>query len=85
VNDIEKRLVKCFQVVFPDMPEIQAPTATQESVDAWDSLATVTLVTVIDDEFCVELDVERLAEMTSYRSFCECLTAAMQYGRNSSF
>jgi acyl carrier protein len=85
VNDIEKRLVKCFQAVFPDMPEAQTLAATQELVEAWDSLATVTLFTVIDDEFRVELDVERLAEMTSYRSFYECLTAALQYGRNSSF
>jgi acyl carrier protein len=85
MNDIEKRLIKCFQAVFPGMAEVQVLAATQESVEAWDSLATVTLVTVIDDEFRVELDVERLAEMTSYRSFYECLTAAMPYGRNSSF
>jgi acyl carrier protein len=83
MNDLEKRLIKCFQAVFPDMPEAQALAAAQESVEAWDSLATVTLVTVIDDEFRVELDVEHLAEMTSFHRFYEQLMAA--HGRDSSF
>jgi len=84
MNDIEKRLSKCFRAVFPDMAEAQTLAATQESVEAWDSLATVTLVTVIDDEFRVELDVEYLAEMTSFGKFYEFLTAAIQNGRDSS-
>jgi acyl carrier protein len=41
-------------------------TATQDSVRAWDSVATITLINVIDDEFHVLLDYEHLGE---YRSF----------------
>jgi acyl carrier protein len=85
MNDVEKRLVKCFQAVFPGIAGTHALAATQESVEAWDSLATVTLVTVIDDEFCVELDLEYLADMTSFDKFYEYLTAAIQHGRNPSF
>ena len=76
MNDVTPRLIRCFQAVFPDMPEAQIPAATQQSVPTWDSVATVTLVNVVDEEFNVELDLEQLDQFDSFESFERHLSAA---------
>jgi acyl carrier protein len=60
------RLASCFQTVFPGLPAARIDDATQESVDAWDSVAGITLITVIEDEFGVMLDLERSPELASF-------------------
>jgi acyl carrier protein len=42
------------------------PMADQGSVESWDSVAAITLVSVIEDEFQVTLDLELLPELTSF-------------------
>lgn len=66
MDDVRTRLVGCFQTVFPDLEAQQIPAASQETVAAWDSVATVTLITVIEDEFGVTVDLERLQEFDSF-------------------
>ena len=72
-NEIEKRLKVCFRTVFPDLPEEQIPSASQATVSAWDSLATVTLVNMIDQDFGIELDLDELGELESFASICACI------------
>jgi acyl carrier protein len=66
MTDVDRRLIGCFQVIFPDLRETEIPHATQDSVAAWDSVATVTLANVIEEEFGIEVDLERLAELDSF-------------------
>jgi acyl carrier protein len=35
-------------------------------VEAWDSVAGLTLLNVVEDEFRVTVDLERLSELTSF-------------------
>ena len=63
---MDTRLVSCFQVVFPHLPQVGIPAAEQDSVEAWDSVAGITLLNVIEDEFRVTVDLERLPELTSF-------------------
>jgi acyl carrier protein len=72
-NDIEKRLKECFRIVFPDLPEGQISSASQATVSAWDSIATVTLVNMIDQEFGIELDLDRLSELDSFTNISACV------------
>lgn len=58
-NNVEERLRVCFRTVFPDLPEKDISSASQTHVAAWDSEATVPLVSVIDDEFGVELGLDK--------------------------
>jgi acyl carrier protein len=58
--------VTCFQTVSPDLPEAEIPAATQASVAAWDSVAVITLVNVIEDEFGIQVDFDLLAELDSF-------------------
>jgi acyl carrier protein len=76
MNDLSTRLVSCFQLVFPQLPADQIPSATQDSLAAWDSVAAITLVAVIEEEFRVELDLERLADLTSFSAILAYLQTA---------
>jgi acyl carrier protein len=62
----EHRLITCFQTVFPDLPEASIPTATQATVPAWDSIAAITLVNVIEEEFQFQMDFDLLGELDSF-------------------
>ena len=66
MNDVKPRLVKCFHAVFPNLSEAELVSATQDSNEAWDSIAAVTLANVIEEEFSIEMDFERLAELNSF-------------------
>jgi acyl carrier protein len=67
MDDTRKRLTNCFQVVFPDLPEATIPTASQATISEWDSVAAITMVGVIEDEFGVELDLDDLADLDSFQ------------------
>jgi acyl carrier protein len=66
MDDVARRLTKCFQVVFPDLPEAKIAFASQSSVETWDSIATVTLGNVVEEEFSLEMDFEILPELNSF-------------------
>ena len=68
MDDVRTRLRSCFQVVFPDLSEAKIEAARQDNIAGWDSVATITLVNVAEDEFRVEFDLERLAEFTSFEA-----------------
>lgn len=72
-NEVEMRLKDCFRTVFPDLPVDQISSASQATVRAWDSIATVTLISMIDEEFGVELDLDKLSELDSFTSICACI------------
>ncbi len=66
MTDVQSRLVDCFAAVFPDLPAEEIPTATMDGVEAWDSLGTVTLLSVVQEEFGVQVDPEDVARFTSF-------------------
>ncbi len=74
VSDSRARLVKCFSVVFPQLEEGEIPQATLTSVAAWDSLATVTLITVVEEEFGVNIGLENLEQVTSFSGILDYLS-----------
>jgi acyl carrier protein len=75
-NDVEKRLVECFQTVFPELRDTAARSASHATVPAWDSVATITLINVIEEEFSIRLDLRRAAEYESFAHLLEIIQAA---------
>ncbi len=73
MDETRTRLIKCFETVFPDMPEAEIPNASQGSVAAWDSIAAITLLNVIEDEFQIALDLELAGELDSFSKIYEYL------------
>jgi acyl carrier protein len=72
--NVETRLVGCFQAVFPDLPEAAIRLASQEKVEQWDSVAAITLVNVIEEEFSTQIDYDRLPELDTFSKILEYLT-----------
>jgi acyl carrier protein len=73
MNDLSTRLTKCFSEVFPDLKENEISQATPRSIQKWDSIATINLLTIIEEEFGVSFGPEELEKLTSYRSILEYL------------
>jgi acyl carrier protein len=69
------RLVNCFAAVFPGVAKGRIPAATQESLQEWDSVAQITLLTVIDEEFGITTDVEEAQDLTSFRALLDYVAA----------
>jgi len=66
VSKDEQRVVRCFASVFPKLPEDRIPSAKVDNVKEWDSLAMVTLVAVLEQEFGAEIDMLDLPDLASF-------------------
>jgi acyl carrier protein len=64
--------------VFPDLKEAEIPTASQETVVAWDSVAAITMMNVIEDEFGLEMDLDDLADLDSFEKVHAYLLKRLQ-------
>jgi acyl carrier protein len=71
MDEIEKRLTTVFETVFPNLRPEQIPGASQASVENWDSVAAITLINVIEEEFGIQMEFEDAAELTSFSKILE--------------
>ena len=58
--------MNCFAAVFADLNNNEIQRASHTSVAKWDSLATVTLVSVIEEEFNVSVPPEDFEYFISF-------------------
>ena len=75
MHDQEERLIRCFASVFPTLTPEQIEAASSDSVGVWDSLSSVTLAAVIQEEFNVEIEPDALPDLDSFRAFRDYLNA----------
>jgi acyl carrier protein len=75
MDNAEARLVRCFQVNFPALDEQQVRHASTASVDTWDSVAMVTLINLVEEEFGIQIDLEDVEKMVSFDQFLGYLRA----------
>jgi acyl carrier protein len=73
VPDLEARLVDCFAAVFPGLSEGEVRRASLASVAKWDSLATITLIGVVEEEFSVSVQPDDLELLTSFELILDYL------------
>lgn len=66
MDNTQERLAKCFEMVFPDVPPAEIPQSSQETISAWDSVAAITLLNVVEEEFGCSIDFDKLAELNSF-------------------
>ena len=76
MTNIKERLAHCFENVFPSIPAKEIPRASAASLPAWDSVAHITLLSAIGEEFGVEFEIEDYEELTSYTEILEYLEKA---------
>lgn len=73
MDNVEQRLETVFATVFPDLPPREIKSASQDSVQAWDSVAAITLINLIEEEFEIEMDFDQVADLTSFSAILEYL------------
>ncbi len=78
MDETKQRLTSCFQVVFPDLPPDAIASASTATVAAWDSVAAITLMNVLEDEFALEMDLDDLAELDSFDKIYSYLQKRLQ-------
>jgi acyl carrier protein len=66
MSNIESRVSACFMSIFPELAEADVARASQASLAQWDSVAHVTLLSAIAEEFQIELDEESFDSLSSY-------------------
>ena len=69
----QDRLVRCFSSVFPTLSEAEIRASDVVLLFDLDSLAGVTLVTLIDQEFGVNVDLPDLLELGSFEKISQFL------------
>lgn len=71
MDDVGARLTKCFVAVFPELKPNQASLASATTLEQWDSVASVTLLTLIEEEFGITLDMDALDHFSSFENIRE--------------
>jgi len=68
MTDLRQRLIRTLCAVFPELSKEEIPGASMRSTTGWDSLATVTLVALIEKEFGVQVRSDDLDHLVSFES-----------------
>lgn len=79
MDDLRRRLTACFLTVFPELTEPEVPLAAITSVGNWDSLGTITLVTVIQEEFALQVPLEELTRFVSFELILDYLAEQLAH------
>ena len=66
MKDIRQQVALCFANVFPDLDPASFSTASASRVAAWDSVAQVTLLSALSEEFDVDFEPEDYEELLSF-------------------
>lgn len=78
MDEIRQRLVNCFIAVFPTLNVEHLELVAPSSVEGWDSVATVTLMSVIEEEFEMEVDPENIEALLSFDSALSLVRLSLQ-------
>ena len=66
MNDIKERVGLCFSMVFPNIRPEEIPGASTASLKGWDSVAQVTLLSSLAEEFGFDFELEDFETLISY-------------------
>jgi acyl carrier protein len=71
--ELDVRLSALFRAAFPSLHENNVRGATRDSVAKWDSVAAMTLLALVEEEFDLQFELEEAAEWTSYADVRDAL------------
>jgi acyl carrier protein len=80
MDDIRTRLVTCFAAVFPELDPAEVERASPFTVPEWDSLANVTLVSVVEEEFAVQIPLDDLETLGSFELVLDFVRGSIEAG-----
>jgi acyl carrier protein len=68
---VRDRLTECFTTVFPELPVEQISSASTATIQAWDSLAHITLLSAISEDLQIDLETEDFERLTSFAAIAD--------------
>jgi acyl carrier protein len=74
-ESVRDRLRRCFAAYFSSLSEEEIPRASMTSVADWDSMASVTLIGVVSEEFGIEVATEDYEQFVSFELILDYLTS----------
>ena len=75
--NVEERLVGCFSAVFSNLSRDEIVAGSHDSIEEWDSLASLNVMTLIEEEFEIEADLLALGELESFADFLGYVESAL--------
>ena len=73
MDEKKVRLTGCFLAVFPEISAREITKASSNSVQNWDSMASVALLTEVEEEFGIIIEGDDLARFNSFEGFLNYL------------
>jgi acyl carrier protein len=73
MDDLNAKLTSCFMLVFPKLDLKAIPLATAENVSEWDSVMQIRLLSIIGEEFGIDVDFEEFEGATSFEAILDRL------------
>jgi acyl carrier protein len=73
MDPVREKLDRCFALVFPKLDPTQYSFAAAQNMSEWDSIAQLTLLTLIGEQFGREIDFEEFEGATSYQALSRIL------------
>ena len=66
-------LIACFAKVFPNTPKKEIPEISASTTEEWDSLHVITLIISVEMAFDVNIDMDIIASLDSFKAFKDYL------------
>jgi serine O-acetyltransferase len=76
--ELESRLVHCFAAAFGGLSHEEIFQASACSLAEWDSLASMTLLALVEEEFQLRIDVSDIARLNSFEAIMNYLSRNQQ-------
>jgi len=73
MDNVKDKLTACFATVFPSLGPAAIPSTTAARIAEWDSVAQVNLLSVIGEEFGIDIDFEDFEGATSFQAILDRL------------
>lgn len=68
MNQVTRKLAHCFSLTFPNLPPERILAASADNLAEWDSIAHITLLTVIGEQFGIDVDFEEFEGALSFEA-----------------
>lgn len=77
MSNVSERLTKVFAAIFPELTPEEIRIASPASVAGWSSLATINIVSLIEEEFEIDIPPDRFEDMGSFELILDYLNQSV--------
>lgn len=72
---VRRRLTRVFTAILPQVDTANIENATMDNTENWDSLATLSLFTLAEEEFGVKLGLDLIVSTKSFADLEKLITS----------